>query len=78
MLQKWTRVCIDVEQESNSICFASIETLRIELSTHDLELVVVVFAFKIWRHHLYGVQCKVLIDHKGFKYLFTQKELNMR
>ena len=23
--------------------------------THDLELVVVVFALKIWRHYLYGV-----------------------
>lgn len=24
--------------------------------THDLELVVVVFSLKIWRHHLYGVK----------------------
>ena len=46
--------------------------------THDLELVVVVFALKIWRHYLYGEQCEIFIDHKSLKCLFTQKELNMR
>ncbi|GFY91100.1 hypothetical protein Acr_07g0012960 [Actinidia rufa] len=46
--------------------------------THDLELAVVVFALKIWRHYLYGVTCEVFTDHKSLKYLFTQKELNMR
>lgn len=46
--------------------------------THDLELVVVVFAFKIWRHYLYGTKCEVYTDHKSLKYFFTQKESNMR
>ena len=46
--------------------------------THDLELAVVVFALKIWRHHLYGVRFEVFSDHKSLKYLFDQKELNMR
>ena len=46
--------------------------------THDLELAVVVFALKIWRHYLYGARCKIYTDHKSLKYLFTQKELNMR
>ncbi|GFY97645.1 hypothetical protein Acr_12g0001860 [Actinidia rufa] len=46
--------------------------------THDLELAAVVFALKIWRHYLYGVTCEVFTDHKSLKYLFTQKELNMR
>ncbi|GFZ10843.1 hypothetical protein Acr_22g0002410 [Actinidia rufa] len=47
-------------------------------STHDLKLAAVVFALKIWRHYLYGVTCEVFTDHKSLKYLFTQKELNMR
>ena len=47
-------------------------------STHDLELATVVFALKIWRHHLYGVRFEVFSDHKSLKYLFDQKELNMR
>ena len=46
--------------------------------THDLELAVVVFALKIWRHFLYEVSFKVFSDHKSLKYLFDQKELNMR
>ncbi len=46
--------------------------------THDLELAAMVFALKIWRHYLYGASCQVFTDHKSLKYLFTQKELNMR
>jgi len=46
--------------------------------THDLELATVVFALKIWRHFLYGVSFNVFGDHKSLKYLFDQKELNMR
>ncbi|KAL0545719.1 hypothetical protein IC582_015610 [Cucumis melo] len=46
--------------------------------THDLELVAVVFALKIWRHYLYGEKIQIYTDHKSLKYFFTQKELNMR
>ena len=46
--------------------------------THNLKLVGVVFALKIWRHYLYREMCQVFIDHKSLKYLFTQKELNLR
>ena len=42
-------------------------------STHDLELVAVVFALKIWRHYFYGVHCEIFTNHKTLKYLFTQK-----
>jgi len=46
--------------------------------THDLEFRAIVFALKIWRHYLYGVQFCVFNVHKSLKYLFDQKELNMR
>lgn len=46
--------------------------------THDLELAAIVFALKIWRHYLYGSRFDVFSDHKSLKYLFDQKELNMR
>ncbi|KAI0493363.1 hypothetical protein KFK09_023479 [Dendrobium nobile] len=46
--------------------------------THDLELAAVVFALKIWRHYLYGVRCEIFTDHKSLKYIFTQKDLNLR
>ena len=46
--------------------------------THNLELVAVVFAFKIWRHYLYGEKCRIFTNHKSLKYLLTQKDLNLR
>jgi hypothetical protein len=46
--------------------------------THDLELAAVVFALKSWRHYLYGESCDIYTDHKSLKYIFTQKELNLR
>ena len=46
--------------------------------THDLELAVIVFALKIWRHYLYGEKCFIYIDHKSLKYLPLQRELNLR
>ena len=46
--------------------------------THDMELAAVVFALKIWRHYLYGEEFEVYLDHKSLKYIFTQRNLNMR
>ena len=46
--------------------------------THNLELTVVVFALKIWRHYLYGEKCRIFTYHKSLKYLLTQKEVNLR
>nr|GEZ36372.1 reverse transcriptase domain-containing protein [Tanacetum cinerariifolium] len=47
-------------------------------TTYDLELGVVVFALKIWRHYLYGTKCTVFTDHKSLQNILDQKELNMR
>ncbi|GKE31100.1 putative reverse transcriptase domain-containing protein [Tanacetum coccineum] len=47
-------------------------------TTHDLELVSVVFALNIWRHYLYGTKCIVFTDHKSLQHIIDQKELNMR
>ena len=46
--------------------------------THDMELVAVVFALKILRHYLYGEEFEVYSDHKILKYIFTQRDINMR
>ena len=43
-----------------------------------MELAAVVFALKIWRHYLYGEEFEVYSDHKSLKYIFTQRDLNMR
>ncbi|GJT91256.1 putative reverse transcriptase domain-containing protein [Tanacetum coccineum] len=47
-------------------------------TTHDLELGAVVFALRLWRHFLYGMQCVVFNDHKILQYILNQKELNLR
>ncbi|GKB69099.1 putative reverse transcriptase domain-containing protein [Tanacetum coccineum] len=47
-------------------------------TTRDLELGAVVFAFKIWRHYLYGTKSVIYTDHKSLQHIFSQKELNMR
>jgi hypothetical protein len=46
--------------------------------THDLELAVVVHALKIWRQYIMGTKCQIYTDHKSLKYIFTQKDLNLR
>ena len=35
-------------------------------------------ALKTWRHFLVGNHCEVYTDHNSLKYIFTQKELNLR
>ncbi|GJW89686.1 putative reverse transcriptase domain-containing protein [Tanacetum coccineum] len=47
-------------------------------TTHDLELGAVVFALKTWRHYIYETKSVIYTDHKSLRYLFDQKELNMR
>ncbi|GJY16585.1 putative reverse transcriptase domain-containing protein [Tanacetum coccineum] len=47
-------------------------------TTHDLELGVVVFFLKMWRHYLYGTKCVVFTDHQSLQHILDQKELNMR
>ena len=46
--------------------------------THDLELAAVVQTLKTWRHFLMGNRCEIYTDHKSFKNIFTQRDLNMR
>ena len=46
--------------------------------THDMKLAAIVFTLKIWRHYLYGEQFEVYSDHKSLKYIFKQRDLNMR
>jgi hypothetical protein len=67
-------------QEGRVIAYASRQLHRHEehYPTHDLELVVVVHALKIWRHYLLGNVCHIYTDHKSLKYIFTQSNLNMR
>ena len=52
-------------QNGNFIAYTSRQLKPYEQNypTHDLELAVVVFALKIWRHYLYGKRCEIYTDH---------------
>ena len=67
-------------QEGRVVSYASRQLKPHErnYATHDLELAAVVHALKTWRHFLIGNHCEVYTDHKSLKYIFTQKELNLR
>jgi hypothetical protein len=67
-------------QDGRVASYASRQLKKHELNypTHDLELASVVHDLKIWRHYLLGKRCEVFTDHKSLKYIFTQKDLNMR
>ena len=67
-------------QEGKVVAYASRQLKPHEKNypTHDLELAAVVFALKSWRHYLYGEKFEVFSDHKSLKYIFTQRDLNLR
>ena len=67
-------------QNGKVIAYASRQLKNHERNypTHDLELTGILFTLKIWRHYLYGNKCEIFTDHQSLKYLFTQKELNLR
>jgi len=65
-------------QNERVVAYASRKMQPHELNypTHNLELAAVIFALKTWRHYLY--RCDIYMDHKSLKYIFTQKDLNLR
>nr|GEV84869.1 putative reverse transcriptase domain-containing protein [Tanacetum cinerariifolium] len=67
-------------QKEKVIAYASrqLKIHKKNYKTHDLELGVVVFALKMWRHYLYDTKCIVSTNHKSLQHNLDQKELNMR
>jgi hypothetical protein len=67
-------------QDGHVVAYASRQLRKHEekYPTHDLELVGVVHALKIWRHYIIGKRYEVYSDHKSLKYIFTQPDLNLR
>nr|GEY78639.1 hypothetical protein [Tanacetum cinerariifolium] len=67
-------------QREKVIAYASrqLKKHKKNYTTHDLELGLVVFALKLWRHYLYGTKCTVYTNHKSVQYIRDQKELNTR
>jgi hypothetical protein len=47
-------------------------------ATHDLELVAIAHALRMWRHYLMRKKFKLRTNHIGLKYFFEQTTLNAR
>ena len=62
-------------QDRKLISYASrqLKPHEVNYPNHDLELAAIIFALKIWRHYLYGVNCKIYTDHQSLRYLYTQQ-----
>ena len=67
-------------QHGSVVTYASRQLKKHEVNypTHDLELEAVVFALKLWGHYLYGARFEIFTDHQSLKYIFTQRDLNLR
>jgi hypothetical protein len=51
---------------------------EINYVTHDLKLVSIVHALKMWRHYLLGRRFVLMTNHCGLRHLFDQPKLNSR
>jgi hypothetical protein len=82
-------VCIDaikeglrgfLMKEGRVIFYASKKLNEHEINyvTHDLELVAIVHALKMWRHYLLGRIFVLMTDHCGLRHLFDQSKCNDR
>ena len=82
-------VCIDASkeglggvfmQDGRVIAYISRKLRRHEenYATHDLELLAIVYALKVWRHYLIGRKFELKTDHCGLQHIFTQSDLNAR
>ena len=67
-------------QEDKVVCYGGRQLKVHEKNylTHDSELAAIVFTLKSWHHYLLGERFELFTDHKSLKYLFSQKDLNLR
>jgi hypothetical protein len=61
-------------QDGRVIAYISRKLRRHEenYATHDLELLAIVYALKVWRHYLIGRKFELKTDHCGLQHIFTQ------
>ena len=66
-------MCSYARWQGDCLCIKKLKIHEKNYLTHDLELAVVVFVLKLWRHYLYGVHVDVLLTIKVFSmFLHTE------
>jgi hypothetical protein len=65
-------------QDEQVISYISRKLRRHEenYATRDLELLMIVYALRVWRHYLIGRKFELKMDHCGLQHIFTQSDLN--
>ena len=71
-------MCFDAIREGSSLWFSSVEESRAELPYIRHGVGGRSLRLEVWRHYLYGEEFEVYSDHKSLKYIFMQRDLNMR
>ena len=68
------------QQEGRPVAFNSrkLKDYEKNYATHDLELLAVIHALKLWRHYLLGQKFSLSTDHRSLKWILTQPNLNLR
>ena len=61
-------------QDGRVISYISRKLRRHEenYAMHDLELLAIVYALKVWRNYLVGRKFELKTDHCGLQHIFTQ------
>ena len=68
--------CMLMQQDKVVACgLHQLKSHKLNCPTYDLELFAVVFALKMWRHHLYGEHFDVFFDHKSLKFILDRKSV---
>ena len=67
-------------QDGRVISYISRKLRRHEenYATHDLELLAIVYALKVWRHYIVGRKFELKTDHSGLQHIFMQSDLNVQ
>jgi hypothetical protein len=67
-------------QDGQVIAYISRKLRRHEenYAMHDLELLAIVYALRVWRHYFIGWKFELKSKHCGLQHIFTQGDLNMR
>jgi hypothetical protein len=67
-------------QEGWVIAYISMKLRRHKenYATHDLELMTILYALRVWRHYLIRRKFELNTNHYGLLHIFTQSDLNAR
>ncbi|GJW34154.1 putative reverse transcriptase domain-containing protein [Tanacetum coccineum] len=70
---EWIQMCADAERkEIGAYASRQLKIHEKNYATQYLELGVVVFALKTWRHYLYWMKSVIYTDHKSLQHIFDQ------